>query len=423
MNATVCTYKNNRNFWIFGAFFFLYFFIMATCFPFLPIWLSEVIGLNKTETGLVFSCLSLFAILFQPIFGIISDKLGLKKHLLWIISLLLLFFAPFFLFVFAPLLKTNILLGALSGGAYIGFVFSGGSGAVEAYIEKVSRKSAFEYGKARMFGCFGWGICASTAGVLFNINPDIVFWMGSGASVLLMLLLLLADPKENPTAVVMNQLGANQPQFRIKMAAELFKMPKMWLFILYVVGVACVYDVFDQQFANFFKSFFSSPQRGTEVFGYVTTAGELANALIMFCSPWIINRIGAKNTLLLAGMIMSIRIIGSSFATTALEVVLLKMLHALEVPFLLVGTFKYITAIFDTRLSATIYLIGFQFAKQGTAIFLSAFAGNMYDRIGFHSTYMILGGLALGVTLISAFTLSSTPKSQALPEGAPSATS
>ncbi|MDR8424391.1 MFS transporter, partial [Acinetobacter baumannii] len=44
MNPTVCTHKNNPNFWIFGLFFFLYFFIMATCFPFLPIWLSDVIG-------------------------------------------------------------------------------------------------------------------------------------------------------------------------------------------------------------------------------------------------------------------------------------------------------------------------------------------------------------------------------------------
>lgn len=145
-----------------------------------------------------------------------------------------------------------------------------------------------------MFGCFGWGICASTAGVLFNINPDIVFWMGSGAAVLLMLLLILANPRENPNAIVMGKLGANQSQFNLRMVAELFRMPKMWMFILYVVGVACVYDVFDQQFANFFKTFFSSPQRGTEVFGYATTAGELANALIMFCSPWIINRIGAK---------------------------------------------------------------------------------------------------------------------------------
>ena len=109
MNPTVCTHKNNPNFWIFGLFFFLYFFIMATCFPFLPIWLSDVIGLNKTETGLVFSSLSLFAICFQPILGVISDKLGLKKHLMWIVTVLLVLIAPFFLYVFAPLLKTQYL--------------------------------------------------------------------------------------------------------------------------------------------------------------------------------------------------------------------------------------------------------------------------------------------------------------------------
>ncbi|ECM9761837.1 MFS transporter, partial [Salmonella enterica subsp. enterica serovar Typhimurium] len=100
------------------------------------------------------------------------------------------------------------------------------------------------------------------------------------------------------------------------------------------------------------------------------------------------------------------------------EVVALKMLHALEVPFLLVGAFKYITGVFDVRLSATIYLVGFQFSKQVAAIFLSAFAGNMYDRIGFQDTYMILGGIALTVTLISAFTLSGKAASEKMRDNA-----
>lgn len=406
MSIAACTHKNNPNFWIFGLFFFLYFFIMATCFPFLPIWLSDIIGLNKTDTGIVFSCMSLFAILFQPVLGVISDKLGLKKNLLWIIAILLFLFAPFFLYVFAPLLKTNIWVGALSGGIYIGFVFSAGAGAIEAYIERVSRNSYFEYGKARMFGCLGWGLCASTAGVLFNINPDLVFWMGSGAAVILMILLLVARPQANQTALVMDSLGANQRQISASMVFSLFKLPKMWMLILYVIGVACVYDVFDQQFATFFKTFFATPQQGTQAFGFATTAGEICNAIIMFCSPWIINRIGAKNTLLIAGSIMTVRIVGSAFATTVVEIVALKMLHALEVPFLLVGVFKYITGVFDTRFSATIYLIGFQFAKQSAAIFLSAFAGNMYDKIGFQDTYLILGSIVLTVTVVSAFTLS-----------------
>lgn len=411
-----CTYWDNRNFWIFSAIIFLYFFIMATCFPFLPIWLSEIIGLNKSDTGLVFSSISLFAILFQPIMGMVSDKLGLKKHLLWVISILLFFFAPFFIYIFAPLLKHSIILGATIGGIYIGVVFSAGCGAVEAYVEKVSRQSLFEYGKARMFGCFGWGICATSAGLLFNIDPTLVFWMGSFAALLMMSLLALAKPQQNQTAQVLQAIGANQSEFSMKMVLDLFRMPKMWMFVLYVIGVACIYDVFDQQFATFFKGFFSSPEQGNKVFGYVTSAGELANAMIMFCAPWVINRIGAKNTLLIAGAIMTMRIIGSSFASSVYEVVLLKMLHALEVPFLLVGAFKYINMAFDVRLSATVYLIGFQFAKQCGAIFFSAFAGHMYDQVGFQQTYLILGLFTLSITFLSAFTLSSGPRRDPQPK-------
>ena len=242
--------------------------------------------------------------------------------------------------------------------------------------------------------------------------------MGSAAALLLLVLVAIARPQASQTAQVMDSLGANRPAVDLRSVLGLFRQRKMWMFILYVVGVACVYDVFDQQFATFFKTFFATPEAGTRAFGFATTAGEICNAVIMFCSPWIINRIGAKNTLLIAGAVMAVRMIGSSFATTAAEVVALKMLHALEVPFLLVGAFKYITGVFDTRLSATIYLVGFQFAKQIAAIFLSAFAGNMYDRIGFQETYMILGGIALTITLISALTLTGKPAAEKAAPGA-----
>ncbi|HBX7972590.1 TPA: lactose permease, partial [Klebsiella pneumoniae] len=194
--------------------------------------------------------------------------------------------------------------------------------------------------------------------------------------------------------------------FSLKLALELFRQPKLWFLSLYVIGVSCTYDVFDQQFANFFTSFFATGEQGTRVFGYVTTMGELLNASIMFFAPLIINRIGGKNALLLAGTIMSVRIIGSSFATSALEVVILKTLHMFEVPFLLVGCFKYITSQFEVRFSATIYLVCFCFFKQLAMIFMSILAGNMYESIGFHGAYLVLGLVALGFTLISVFTLS-----------------
>lgn len=62
-------YLSNGNYWIFSAYFFVFFFIMATCYPFLGIWLGDIHGLKGEEVGYVFSFMSLFALLFQPVLG------------------------------------------------------------------------------------------------------------------------------------------------------------------------------------------------------------------------------------------------------------------------------------------------------------------------------------------------------------------
>lgn len=181
------------------------------------------------------------------------------------------------------------------------------------------------------------------------------------------------------------------------------------------LGVACIYDVFDQQFINFFTRFFDHQEQAARAFGYITTAGNLGDAAVMFFIPVLINKyIGSKNALLITGVIMTIRIVGSSFATGPFDVLILRMLHNFEVPFLLIGLFKYITDVFDTRLSGTIYLVGVMFIKQSAAIVLSTVAGHLYDTIGFHDTYLILGCITAGFTLLSAFLLTSTPRMKAV---------
>lgn len=69
-------YLKNTNFWMFGLFFFFYFFIMGAYFPFFPIWLHDINHISKSDTGIIFAAISLFSLLFQPLFGLLSDKLG-----------------------------------------------------------------------------------------------------------------------------------------------------------------------------------------------------------------------------------------------------------------------------------------------------------------------------------------------------------
>ncbi|MFB1418025.1 oligosaccharide MFS transporter [Klebsiella michiganensis] len=390
---------------LWGLFFLFYYYNWSSCFLFLPMWLTRMVGLDKTHIGMVFSSFAVAAICLQPLLGWITDKLGPKKYLLWLIVILMVFFAPFFIYVYTPLLKNYFYIGLVLGGLYLGFIFHAGYGAVEAFVEKVSRNRGFEYGRSRLFGCFGSAICATVSGILYGFDASWIYWIGSALALFLVFILLIARSESLP--------GIKPEQIRQQKVSvlELFKIRQFRYFTIYVLGVACIYDVFDQQFINFFTRFFEHQEQAARAFGYITTAGNLGDAAVMFFIPVLINKyIGSKNALLITGTIMSIRIVGSSFATGPIEVLFLRMLHNFEVPFLLIGIFKYITDVFDTRLSGTIYLVGVMFIKQSAAIVLSTVAGHLYDTIGFHNTYLILGCITAGFTLLSAFLLTSTPR-------------
>lgn len=260
--------KLNKNYWLFGIFFFLYFFIWAGCTLFLSLWLTNTGGLNSTQTGIIFSVISIAAICYQPFFGVIADKLGLRKNLLWFFIALLIFIGPFFVYIFPLLLQTNIILAAIIGGAYLGAIFNGGVGAIEAYIEKVSHANHFEYGRVRVFGNIGAALSTFITGQLFHSNPNVIFWISSAMAILLAVVFKFTSVKDVRAYTTNNQTESNVPKGA---TLALFKNSKFWFFMLYVVGVGCVYEVFDQQFPVFFTQFFSTADKGTEIFGNLVT--------------------------------------------------------------------------------------------------------------------------------------------------------
>ncbi|MFB8831210.1 oligosaccharide MFS transporter [Azotobacter sp. CWF10] len=325
------------------------------------IWLGDAAKLDAGAIGLLFGCKAIIAMLLQPLFGVLTDRLDNRKHLIWCIVTLLTLLAPYMQWVFMPLLMENLVVGVLAGGLYLGIIFAAGAGTLEAYLEKACRAGDITYGRVRMFGAIGYGSSAALSGMLVSENPETIFWIGSGCALVLALLFSRVQP--GSTVAQTDDLQEKPAPISYAAVKDLVSDRRFWSLVLYVVGVACLYDVFDQQFANFFRSFFASPQQGTQVFGFVTTLTEGGVALMMFCIPWVLTRIGGKNALIVAGIVMSMRILGSAFASSPTEVVALKMLHALEVPLIFVGMFKYIEDVFDTRLSATIYMMGFIFAK------------------------------------------------------------
>ena len=376
---------------------------MAWSFSFslYPIWLSQEIGLNGEQVGIVFSVNALTALLIMPWYGYIQDKLGLKKGLLYFIAIAMVLFGPFVNLIYEPFLKSHFYLAVFLGGTVFSLVFLAGVGALESYIDKQSRVVHFEFGKARMWGSLGWAVASYFAGLSFNITPSLNYWLTSIAA--LCFLVLLKYVKVMPDEV---ELRRSLSLLEKKRMLSFFKIPGLWRLSLFVVGVSCIYAVFDQQFAIYFTTFFEDRSVAREYYGYLMSAQVVLEALFMFLGGKWVNRLGVKRALLCSGVLMAIRIFLSGVVTDSYSISLLKLLHAVELPLMIIAIFKYINMHFEARYSAMIYMIGFQFTTQFMASILAIGVGMLYDQIGYVQTYRYLGIVVTIFIIISYFTLS-----------------
>ena len=92
-------------------------------------------------------------------------------------------------------------------------------------------------------------------------------------------------------------------------------------------------------------------------------------------------------------------------ASTPLGIGCIKLLHAPETAIFVLAIFRYFTLHFDTRISATLYMVGFQIAAQVGQIVFSTPLGSLRDSIGYQSTFLTIAGIVLVATVYAFFIL------------------
>lgn len=390
-----------------STFMFLYFVVWTMSFSLYAIWLGQHAELSSAEIGAVFAVNGAFAVVLKPFYGYITDKLGMKKHLLYFVAIMSALLMPFFVYVYHPLLISLFPLGVVVGATYLSLAWYAGIAVSESYCDRFGRLKGFEFGRIRMWGSCGAAVTASFAGVLFNISPVINFTISSIVSLIMLAVLISikipeADNAEN--AVV--------PAKKINMAdvRQLIKQGKFWRFCFYVAGIVWFMHIAEQQFPRYFVSFFHGSKAGNSWYGYLSTVQAIVEFLSMLTVPWVVNKLGARRTLIVAGLLIGSRLLISGFATSPLMIAFIKPFYGLENALLLIAVFKYIAAHFDKKVNSTMYLIGYQcFIYVGT-IFVSAPVGYMYDHIGFGNAYFIMGAIIIAFSLMSIFVLSGDDK-------------
>jgi OHS family lactose permease-like MFS transporter len=396
-----------RNYVLLSAFLFLFFFAQAGAMSFLAIWLKGPIGLDGAEAGTVFSANFVAAMLCQPLYGYVSDRVGLRRHVPLFIAVMVALCGLFFTFVYAPLLRTHVMVGAAVGGLYLGLTFVAGSFALESFVDRVGRRYGFEYSRARLWGSLGFASAAVFSGRLYNLDPRINFFLASAAGLLLVPIILATRiTPEQSTEDVAAPLTPSQ-------SLSVLRQPVFWRFMVLILGVTNLYLVYDQQFPVYFASMFATPAEGNVMFGYLNSAQIFVEACMLLVAPLIVMRTGAKYGLLIASGIMIVRIGGSAFAVGPVTISACKMLHSLELPILAVSIFRYIAYHFDARFASMVYLVGVSFGHSLGLALLSPVVGHGYDRFGFQSTYLMIATGALVFWIASWFALAPTPRTDA----------
>lgn len=228
-----------RNYILLSIFDFLYLFAWSATMAFFVIWTTQHLGISATKTGWLYAINAFIALTMQPFFGYISDKFGTKKSLIFLIVALLLPIGPFFIYVYAPLLMSTFWLGAILGGIYLGIIFNSGCGVIDSYIDKISRRYAFEYGRVRMWGSLGWAAAAYIVGRNINDNPNLSFWLASAAIVLAAVCFMLTKIEVTVEEERMTS------SLKAGHVFELAKNRQFWMLIIFTLFVTQIYDTYD----------------------------------------------------------------------------------------------------------------------------------------------------------------------------------
>ncbi|MGN8831749.1 oligosaccharide MFS transporter [Selenomonas montiformis] len=371
---------------------------------FFQIWLTSKQGFSGAQVGTIYTFGSAVALVLMFVYGSLQDKLGVKKNLLLFMVGCQVLLAPFFTWVYVPMLESSFYVGAMVGAVYLAVAYLAACPVFEAVTERLSRRYRFEYGQARAWGSLGYAISALTAGFLFTIDPYLVFWTGSAVSAVLFAVLVFLKPENREANVRQYEnreekdKDAKSPS--LKEIISVFGIFDLWKIILLVILSWTFYTVFDQQmFPQFFTQFFATPEEGQKAYGILNSVQVFLEFIMMGLVPILMRKIGVRRALLLGCFIMVCRISGCSIASSPLAIALIKLLHAPETALFVLAIFRYFTLHFDTRVSATLYMVGFQIAASVGGIIFSVPLGSLRDSIGYQNTFMVIAGIVLCATV------------------------
>ena len=280
----------------------LVYFIMLGASSFLPKLYGEM-GLSNGQIGVLSSLPTLFALVLMPMFGTMSDRVPLKRYLLFALLLLLAgscalaYYSEGFLLLFAATTLYTI--------------FSNAARPVTAAISlEYTHKIGKQYGPVRLFGSIGYQIGALLVGYIMSRSLKSLYPMMAVTTLLAAgTVLIMPDVK-----------GHQHKRTKVPFTRIFADRHLCWLYVLILLcGIGYQFH------ASFFTKYLGDLGMSNSVISWITVLGVMAELPFFFFGDKIARMTNIWNWMMIGMLLCALRWIGQAYATSPLLIIILQL--------------------------------------------------------------------------------------------------
>lgn len=341
----------------------LYFLVFCCTASWLPILADHLkgLGLSGIRIGIILSVTPFMMFLVQPFYGMLADRWGYKKVLI---------FSSF-----------------LAGLSYLGFLVQGGFAylllitvlmavfynTLQPVLDSLALKLAqnnpkFSYGTLRIAGAAGWAATGIVTGYFIDtINTSVIF-VFAAASMLLTTLFSLALKTDNEKVV---DAGSQSFEHIREVFGDRTLIFLLLCVFLVSAGATTIW--------NFYSIYMKENGASASLVGYGISFQGLCELPLFYFSARIISRFGLKTTLLITVFATALRMLLYSVVKDPVAALFIEVLHGISWSLFWVVCVEYVNMLVREEWRATGQSLLYAAYFGAGAIVGNFWTGYLYD--------------------------------------------
>jgi MFS transporter, PPP family, 3-phenylpropionic acid transporter len=356
--------------------YFLAFSCTASWLPIFAEYLKER-GLTGIQIGVILSTTPTMMFLVQPLYGIIADRLGFKRCLLWSS-----FFAALsYVFYIFDMSFTSILMTTV----FMSMFYNSVQPLLDSLsLNLVQKDPAFSYGTLRIAGAAGWAITGTVVGhYIDSVNVTVIFIFSAITMFLTFLFAFSIQPNSKADAINnRSSQGIN----------EVFANSNLLIFL----GCVFLISLGGTTIWNFYSIYMKENGASATLVGYGISIQGLCELPLFYFSAKIIGKFGSRTTLLITVFALALRMALYGVVKNPYAALTIELLHGISWSLFWVVSVEYVNSMVrvDWRATGQSLLYAAYFG-------LGAIAGNFWTGYLYDTEIKIADVFLLNAGIVS----------------------